>query len=507
VINADVKIANAKDAIAKKSKKKIFSSSLIVCLSVFYHTATEFNYILERQTVKHYDFLESEIMIDGKAEKKMVNLGSIVFEDLDFNSPVQRKGDLWKRKYKVDLIKSIFAGIPCGAVHLVTKEIGDSNRWVLDAKQRLITIKSFKNNEFYIKIKNNDGKIESLFWRDIVDANSKWKYLKTKFNEYQMELMIYPPMGIEEMLKLFKTLNNQVAPTHWEKLYSESYLTKLLLEYCYDNFFVAKEKILGTSIAKDHRHTGIRLFHGIMHICNGNRFDDIFAPRGLSAKKLSESAKQIQKMLIENGIDAIKEYDQDTLEKLKINKICKEIKTVTNWLNMSLRHKNNLINSKKLDAIFVFDIVCFFVKKLRENILTNCYVEQNYEKIIDFIIKWNNYKNEHKDSKSRSTQESNIRKRIESMEEIFNKTDIDRSIKNKKLSKSEKRTAALESTGVDPLNGIILEDDIAKADHVQSKATTGLTQAYFLSEPSNRLKSGTTKETKQKEIKYMQENC
>jgi hypothetical protein len=454
--------------------------------------------------MKYYDFLESEIMSDSKAEKRMVNLGSINFDDLDFDIPIQRKGDLWKRKYKVDLMKSIFAGIPCGAVHLVTKKTGDSNRWVLDAKQRLITVKTFKNNEFAIKIKTNNGKIENVFWKNIIDANSKWKYLKTKFDEYQMELMIYPPMSIEEMLKLFKSINNQVPPTHWEKLYSESYLTKLFLEYCYDNFFVSKSRILDTAVAKDKRHTGIKLFHGIMHVCNGNRLDDIFAPRGLSAKQMRESARQIQKLLIENEIDANTEYTVDLLEKIKVNKICKEIKTVTTWITMALRHKNNLVITKKLDCIFVFDTACFFIKKMRANVLTNCYVEQNYDKILDFIIKWNNYKDKHKELKSRSTQESNIKKRLESMEEIFKKSDIDQSIKNKNLSKSEKRIAALESDGIDPLNGLILEDDIARADHVSSKSTTGFTQICFLSEPSNRLKSGATKETRQKEVEYMQ---
>jgi hypothetical protein len=456
--------------------------------------------------MKHYDFLESEIMSDSTAEKRMVNLGSINFDDLDFDIPIQRKGDLWKRKYKVDLMKSIFAGVPCGAVHLVTKKTGDSNRWVLDAKQRLLTVKAFKNNEFAIKIKQNNGKIQNVFWKDIIDANSKWKYLKTKFDEYQMELMIYPPMGIEEMLKLFKSINNQVPPTHWEKLYSESYLTKLFLEYCYDNFFVSKNRILDTAVANDKRHTGIKLFHGILHVCNGNRLNDVLAPRGLSAKQMSESARQIQKLLIENEINANTEYNFDLLEKIKASRICKEIKTVTNWINMSLRHKNNLINTKKLDCIVVFDIVCFFIKKLRINVLTNCYVEQNYDKILDFIIKWNNYKDKHKELKSRSTQESNIKKRLESMEEIFKKTNIDQSIKNKKLSKNEKRKAALESDGVDEINGLVLEDDIANHDHVNSTATSGSTKVKILSKNSNRLKAGTTKETKQKELIYMMNN-
>lgn len=453
--------------------------------------------------MKYYDFLESEIRNEKKAENKMVNLGSINFDDLDFDSPIQRKGDLWNKEYKVDLLRSIFAGIPCGAVHLVIKDQEQEQfRWVLDAKQRLLTIKSFKNNEFGIKVKKNDGKIENLFWKDIYEKN-EWKYLKTRFNEYQMELMIYPPMTPAEMLRLFKSINNQVPPTYWEKIYSEYYLTKLFLEYCYNNFFTNKDRILDVAVAKDKRYTGIRLFHGILHICNGNRLDDICAPRGLSAKKLNESAKQIQKILMENGIDANKEYNSNLLEELKFNKICEEIKTVTHWIDMAMRHKNKLINSKRLDVIFVQDVACYFIKKLRENILTNSYCEQNNGKIYDFIVRYNNYKDEHKELKSRSTQESNIRKRFEIMEEIFRQTDIDQSIKNRKISKIEKRRAALESEEIDPINDVTLEDDIAQIEHVISTSTSGSTKVGILSKTSNRLKSGTTIETKQKELNYM----
>jgi len=39
---------------------------------------------------------------------------------------------------------------------------------------------------------------------------------------------------------------------------------------------------------------------------------------------------------------------------------------------------------------------------------------------------------------------------------------------------------------------------IAQCDHLDSKATSGETKALFLSEPANRLKSCTTKDTNEK---------
>lgn len=454
--------------------------------------------------MKYHDMTEEEIITKCRAEKEMVNLGSIDFDDWDPNSPIQRKGDLWSRKYKADLIRSILCGIPCGAVHLVRKKEGEDSMWVIDAKQRLLAIKSFKNDEFSIKIKTKEDKIVNLYWKDINNVNGKWKYLKTKFNNYQMQLMIYPPMTNDEMLKLFKSINNQVAPNQWEKIYSANYLTKLLLEYIYTKYFKAKVR-LDTSVEKDKRHAGIRLMHNIIHICNGSHLDDNFAPRGLSAKLMKISAVQIQKFLIENDIDANTEYNLDLIKKLKMNKILEEIKTASNWLNMALNYKNNLILSKKLDVNLVLDIVCFFIKKIRENILTNAYVEQNYDKLSDFVIKWNNYKDEHKELKERSTQESNIRKRMEAMEKIFKECDIDLTIKNKRLTKGQKRKASLESDGECCLSGLILNDEIAEHDHVLASSTIGETEVKILSRPMNRIKSCITPETGQRFVDYMKE--
>lgn len=170
---------------------------------------------------------------------------------------------------------------------------------------------------------------------------------------------------------------------------------------------------------------------------------------------------------------------------------------------MGLNFKNNLVASKKLDVNLVLDMICFFIKKMRENILTNAYVDQNYSKISEFIIKWNDYKDKHKELKERSTQESNIRKRIELMEEIFKECDIDLTIKNKKLTKSQKRKAALESDEECSMNGMMLTDDTAEADHVDASAITGETEVKFLSKPMNRIKSCIGRETNQKLLDYM----
>jgi hypothetical protein len=48
---------------------------------------------------KKYDFKLSDLTnSERKFERKIVNLDSIDFDELDFESPIQRKGNLWKNK-------------------------------------------------------------------------------------------------------------------------------------------------------------------------------------------------------------------------------------------------------------------------------------------------------------------------------------------------------------------------------------------------------------------------
>jgi hypothetical protein len=66
--------------------------------------------------LKNYDFELKDLLDDKKLNRKIINLGSIKFDDLDFDSPIQRKGELWKKRYKKDLIGSILRGLPCGSI-------------------------------------------------------------------------------------------------------------------------------------------------------------------------------------------------------------------------------------------------------------------------------------------------------------------------------------------------------------------------------------------------------
>jgi hypothetical protein len=451
---------------------------------------------------KKYDFKLSDLTnSERKFERKIVNLDSIDFDELDFESPIQRKGNLWKNKYKKELIGSILIGLPCGTVHLVSKGNEESERWVLDAKQRLLTIESFKNDEFSISILDDkEKKNYEVFWSDI-KKNNKWKFLLRKIKEYQMELIIHPHMPEKDMLKLFKSINNQVAPNALEKIYSEYYLTKLFLEYCYETY-MADKSFLEARIAEDQRHTGINLFHSILMICNGPSLNDIFSARELSSKKISESAKEIKNKLVSQKINSKTEYGSELIESLGWNKKLDEVKTALCWFSDALRHKNSLCKNKKLDKNLVLDVLCFFIKKSREKILTKLYVSQNYDKISEFISQYWSAREKNKEIKCRSTQISSLVKRIKEMERIFvNIPDINLEAKQKNIKKSQKIEAALNASRHCPLNDLEMVDSKTQNEHTQGAQNVGDQMIVCVDASANRF-TGPSAATHQKVAEY-----
>src|SRR4051812_35642585 len=65
-----------------------------------------------------------------------------------FDAPYQRGQQIWDLKMKQNLIKSIFAGIPFGAIHLVFLDNGNWN--ILDGKSRIEAVRDFYNNLYSV---------------------------------------------------------------------------------------------------------------------------------------------------------------------------------------------------------------------------------------------------------------------------------------------------------------------------------------------------------------------
>lgn len=453
-----------------------------------------------------YDFTIEELQCANvNSTTERINLGLIIdkLHYLDFNPPYQR-GKVWRKSYQTDLFRSIFDKTPIGAIHFVLKsDKSEDVKYVLDAKQRLLTIKAFKDGELTLRIKDEKGKICQIKWKDIINPESKWHFLHTKILSFQVDTVTWRPRDMSQQKIIFSRVNNSVSLNAWERIYGDYFVVKKLLMHIFDNFFVEKT-VFNKSVANDFRHNGLKLIHMVMATCFGYSFDDQQAARNLSARYLEGSARKVEALITSKGFDASSDIDEKLIDALELTQKLEELKKASKWFGLSLDHKNSLKKDKKFDANFVADIVCFFVSKQQDKVLTGPYVEQNIEKFADFVKSYYEYKNENGDKlKKRSTQAGSVKMRFEEMENIFLSCGIDNSNKNRLIKQSDKTLAALEAEEFDPINGLRLTDQNVQFDHVNPTSTTSDTSIVAISDISNNRKSDQTQDTVLKTQKYM----
>lgn len=456
-----------------------------------------------------FDFTIEELQCANvNSTTERINLGLIIdkLHYLDFNPPYQR-GKVWRKSYQTDLFRSIFDKTPIGAIHFVLKsDKSDDVKYVLDAKQRLLTIKAFKDGELILRIKDEKGKICQIKWKDIIDPESKWHFLHTKILSFQVDIVTWRPRDMEQQKIIFSRVNNSVSLNAWERIYGDYFIVKKLLIHIFDNYFVEKS-VFNKSVSNDFRHNGLKLVHMVMATSFGYTFDDRQAARNLSARYLEQSAKKIEAFIASKGFDASSDFDQELIDILGMTQKLEELKKSSKWFGLSLNHKNSLKKDKKFDANFVADIICFFVSKQQDRILTGPYVEQNIHKFAEFVKRYYEYKNENGDKlKKRSTQAGSVKMRFEEMEKIFVECDIDNTIKNKTIKQYEKTMAALDAEKFDPINGLELNDQNVQFDHINPTSTTSNTSIVAISDISNNRKSDQTEETILATQKYIKNN-
>lgn len=466
----------------------------------------------------NYDFSEVELKTPlVKSEVKNWSLDYVIEQMLlgcyDFEPPYQR-GKVWSKSYNVELLRSILDSTPIGAVHLVKKNSDPSSpyMWVLDAKQRLSSIEMFvqRGSKLKLRVLDNDGSIKEVSWKEMSEnANSKWRFIYNKIKTYQITVVIWENCNFETQGIIFDRVNNSVPLNSWERMYGNHFVVKNLLQYINNNYFLNR-KFLNKQQAEDRRNSGIQLVHSILCLCFGYEFNDVFACRQLASKNLKDSCERLQKSLISQEINATTQFDDKIIEKLGLTTNLKNLKTASDWFSRSANYKNNLKN--KFEAGFILDTITFLVKKIEQKVLTTSIVEQNFDKMHNFITEWFDYKNaastlEEKQRrqaiKSRSTQASSIKTRHEAMEFIFSKIELNLCAKGNKVSAKDKTLALLVAEPTDPINGLALSDDNVEIDHVISCKLSDTTTYSALTDVSNRRKSDQDLNTLEKTEHYI----
>lgn len=453
-------------------------------------------------------FNSKEIKFDGNAlfEPKTLSVFQIIesLAYLDTDPPYQR-GIVWKNPFKQELIRSILRGIPINTLHFVEKSNSSSHfRWVLDGKQRIETLRGFVNNKFSVKIIWEGSQYE-LYWRDITNPEHPCHILMSKIKEFQINVVIWKPMAMEDQRDVFIIINYSKSLNNDEKLYCEHFVVQKLLKFILEESFENIKDNLNKKIVDDYRFAGVRMLHSLILLNYGYNLDDQFAPRALSAEKIRLSCKSIESIAAENNLDA-----SMTIEAVKnvsiFNNIIEDMRTVTSWFVKIIDHRNDLKKGKKFEHNLVVDLLVLFLKKKNERVLTTSYVEQNLDKMLEFVLTWVDHKNEHADRlKKRTTDPCNVKARFDELEIVFDKSEIDASIKNRAATQREKLVASLQASSECPITGSVLCDKNVQYDHLKAAATTGDPgKIVAISDVGNRRKSDNTLKTIQKTEAYME---
>lgn len=445
-----------------------------------------------------------------KSEVKSINLGYIIDEMdkklLDFNPPYQR-AVVWKGSLNADLMMSIFDGTPIGAIHFVRKKNG-IKKWVLDGKQRLSCVKSFRDGKFKIKI-NFKNKIISVGWEDISDPENELYFLYQRICEFPVSVVTWDNCSFEEQKEIFERVNNSLPLNSWEVIYGQHFIVKQLLKYMFDNCFIDKS-FLKKQCSGDYRNGGIKLLHSLMVLSFGDRFEDVFAVRNLSSKTIENSCKKLEQKLRNVNLDANTEFDELMIRECGLEDQVNTVKMASRWFEKACNYKNPLTKGKTFEGIFILDVIAFMINKYQIGQLTNSYVEQNLEKIYEFIKRWNDYKNKDQQTtqaiKSRTTNTRSIEVKVKEMERIFGELSFDTTTKGKKITAGQKLSAVLEASPVCPISGIYLTDKNTQFDHVTPSSVSGETKVHVLSDFANRRKSDQALDTVEATVKYMKNN-
>lgn len=142
--------------------------------------------------------------------------------ELDLNAPYQR-GNVWSQQQNSDLISSILDGFFIMNISyrkVLNKNKSKKVKEIVDGKQRLSAILSYKNDEFRlskcgdITIDGNTYQIDKKFYSDLDDV------VKQQFESYKIATTEYFDATEEEIREQFRRTNNGSEMKPAEKRYS-----------------------------------------------------------------------------------------------------------------------------------------------------------------------------------------------------------------------------------------------------------------------------------------------
>ncbi|SCX96500.1 Protein of unknown function DUF262 [Nonlabens sp. Hel1_33_55] len=188
-------------------------------------------------------------------------------EDLDFDPPYQRKGNLWSKKDKSFLIDSILNGFDLPKLYIADFTITQSNLntskkpyAIIDGKQRFEAIFDFFEskitlNDDFIYLDDPSMKLAGLSYKDL---KIKFPKISSKFENYNLSVVSILTDDFSKINELFVRLNNSKALNGAElRNAMEGVVPDLIRQISSHNFF---EKSINFSTQRSQgRNTAAKL--------------------------------------------------------------------------------------------------------------------------------------------------------------------------------------------------------------------------------------------------------
>ena len=418
----------------------------------------------------------------------------------DVNPPYQR-GSIWSNNYKAKLIASILKGIRINTIHIALNPTDKTSYYVIDGKQRLEAIQSYKNGEIWVAIEKKDLTMlkldfQTLMRSDDIDAvlyRNKWVDSSLMVTEHIIEDRDVTET-IKEHIRIFRNVNCSKELSAEEKMLCPAFMTRKFLQYLHDNGFGKVCEHSSTNIKSNDRLEALGSLLTICYTSFGSNLNDIdgFAFRNIKSADVTPSAEGLHEFLWINNLDANTQFDLELLKKMGLDIIASRVKKASKWLYSILSFKNDI--PKEILKGQLFDFMIFLLKKIEQNILTDnfVYAKGNLEKMYQWFIEFLDLRFDYlKDvgSNDSAGRKDAIERRHNLAEQVWSKYFKDE-IKNKSVSAHKKRKALAKSQDRCPYSGERLRKDNSAIDHISPKSYTEDTEFMVISETSNIIKGG-----------------
>lgn len=313
----------------------------------------------------------------AETKDREIKYFELEIEEYDFNTFYQRK-PAWKVPQQRKLIESIIYGRPLGIIMVTTQEVEDNEKyWVIDGRQRLETIKRFKNNEFRIKIKIGD-EVKNLSYNSIEKKKEKIEECRVfmdRFNDYTLKFLKFKNLSPEEQMEIFEAVNNGTSLKPNELLFCVGFpRSRRLFSYLWETIISknSPKQAFSPSMKANTIELGTRFAHDVCYTCFGNNLEGEYSPRDLAKDNIAkESLITIERQLKGSGIKLVSGALSDKdINNLRIDETIDIIGKASNLFYDSLNYSSlpkTLCTT--IDKNAALDLIIFFTRMIKNGVI------------------------------------------------------------------------------------------------------------------------------------------